>query len=113
MGDFLLASDEDIDTSNGIFSLTSDIGQKIKIHLNSFYGEWFLDSTYGVPYFQSIFARKLTKSNIDSIFKNQILSVNGVKEILSYSSTLQNRIYSYTANIRYEDGSTSTIGGEF
>ena len=44
---------------------TENVGQRLRLRLLTFEGEWFLDTTYGVPYFQRILGRKPTKSAID------------------------------------------------
>ena len=112
MGDFLLTAEGDMDFSNGKISFTNDIGQKIKIHLNSFLGEWFLDRDYGVPYFQSIFHKRLSKENIDSIFTTQIQNIDGVKQIISFYSNLKNRIYSYNVKVLTTEEQVVSVEGQ-
>lgn len=84
--------------------LIDTVRQRLLILLRSYQGEWFLDTTYGIPYYQSILGRKTTKDGVDLIFQTAILSENGVKEITSFSSTFIQRQYSMTFSVRVNDG---------
>ena len=84
---------------------TQTVGQRLKIRLLTFMGEWFLDTTYGVPYWQRLLGIKQTsKSAIDLIFQQQILAEPGVKEIVSFDSTFQNRQYSLNFRVKVVTG---------
>lgn len=80
------------------------VAQRLRIRLLTFREEWFLDQTYGVPYYQEILGRKPGKSKVDQIFQEQILLEAGVKEITSFTSTFQNRVYSATFRVRVNTG---------
>lgn len=80
------------------------VAQRLLIRLKTFREEWFLDQTYGVPYFQSILGSKSSKSKIDLIFQQQILLEDGVREITSFQSTLSNREYRMTFRVRVNTG---------
>lgn len=85
--------------------LTQTVGQRLKIRLLSFYGDWFMDTTYGVPYFQRLLGVKQTsKAAADLIFQQQILAEQGVKEIVSFDSSFVNRQYSLTFRVSVETG---------
>lgn len=111
--DFLLNSQtHDIVWNNGPLTkdyttqpYTQTVGQRLKIRLLTFMGEWFLDTTYGVPYWQRLLGIKQTsKSAIDLIFQQQILAEPGVKEIVSFDSTFQNRQYSLNFRVKVVTG---------
>ena len=69
-----------------------------------------MDIGYGVPCYQQILAKKTTKVAVDRIFQQQILSERGVRELVSFSSTFQNRRYEMSFVVRVLDGSlTETI----
>lgn len=72
-GDFLI-------TNNGLTLVSGDeeIRQRIINALRSFFREWFLDLTLGVPWFQLIFEKGTPPQVIDAILKDKILSVPGV-----------------------------------
>lgn len=90
---------------------TETVAQRLKIRLLTFMGEYFWDTSYGVPYWQRLLGVKQTsKAAIDLIFNQKILEEPGIKEIVTFNSTFSNRIYSLTFSVRVVDGSvTDTI----
>lgn len=89
---------------------TENVAQRLRIRMLTFEGEWFLDTTYGVPYWQRILGQKPTKSAIDQILQQEVLSENGVKEIVSFTSSFVNRKYSASFQVRVVNGEvTDTI----
>lgn len=89
--------------------MTQIVAQRLKITLYTFLGEWFLDTTIGVPYFQQIFGKIRTKSTIDLIFQRIISADPDVIEILSFDSSLaaETRGYSMTFQVRVSDNTES------
>ena len=83
------------------------VAQRLSIRLKTFLGEWFLDVEYGVPYYQQILAKKTTKVAVDRIFQQQILSERGVRELVSFSSTFENRQYNMSFKVRVMNGSVT------
>lgn len=59
------------------------VAQQIKIQLLTFYGEWYLDTSWGVPYLDYILVKNPNFTIIRQIFKEQILSVDDVKAVES------------------------------
>jgi len=94
-------------------NITSDpatvVAQRLRIRLQTFLGEWFLNTGYGVPYWQRILGKKTSKTAIDRIFQEQILDERGVREISSFSSTFKNRQYDMSFRVRALDGSLSEV----
>lgn len=79
--------DGDIEIANNQFSLATgseEIRQRLKQNLKTFLGEWFLDTTIGVPYFQIVFDKSSPSSLIDDVFKDAILKTKGVVEIVEF-----------------------------
>ena len=78
------------------------VTQRLKITLYTFLGEWFLDRSIGVPYFQQIFGKGRTKSAVDVIFQRFISNDPGVIEIREFQSSLepQGRGYTMTFSVR-------------
>lgn len=72
------------------------VAQRLKITLYTFLGEWFLDTTLGVPYFQQIFGKGRTKQTVDVIFQNIIAADPGVIEIREFSSVMDTAGRGYT-----------------
>lgn len=57
------------------------IGQQIKITLQYWYEEWFLDTTKGIPYLQYICIKNPNLQHIRQIFRSAIMSVPGVDSV--------------------------------
>ena len=86
------------------------VAQRLHIRLLTFREEWFLDTSYGVPYFQSILGFKIKKSAVDLIFQREILAENGVKELTFFESTFENRKYTLSFRVKVTTGDeTETI----
>lgn len=67
--------------------------QTLTINLLFFEGEWFLDIEHGIPYFQSILRKNVTKSVVDSLFRRAILSSYNITEILELTSSVNEDRY--------------------
>jgi hypothetical protein len=112
--DLLLDGNNDIVFVNGKATVTQTqseiVAQRLNIKLKTFLGEWFLDTSIGVPYFQQIFGKVRNKSTIDVIFQNIIAKDEGVVEIKKFESSLDGagRNYTMTFTVRVSDGSTAT-----
>lgn len=93
------------------------VAQRLRITLYTFYGEWFLNGTIGVPYIQQIFNKVRRKSTVDLIFQGIISADPGVIEIISFSSEISaQRGYTMTFSVRVDDNTASlpitiSIGG--
>ena len=87
------------------------IAQRLKVLLQTFTGEWFLNTTTGVPYFDGVFGKVRSKSSVDLIFQEKILSDPGVIEMLEFNSELDNsrREYSMRFRVRTTEGDTELI----
>jgi len=93
------------------------VGQRILITLNTFKGEYFLNTEFGAPWYQTVFRKGVSKNLIDTQIKNVIIAVPGVLQLLQYTSVVDNglRCMSITFKARVDDGvvdQTVTIGGE-
>lgn len=104
---------------NGACPVTNEnrltVAQRLRIRLLTFLSEWFLDTQYGIPYYEQILGRKTSKSVVDRIFQTEILKEQGVLEILEFSSTLgSSRQYSMSFRVRTDknqDTDVITING--
>lgn len=89
--DFKLGEDGDIMIRGGKFTLLDTIQeavrQRLQITLNTFQGEWFLNTQFGIPYKQRILAKGLSKKEVDAIFIAEINKDPDVIKILYFSST--------------------------
>ena len=86
-------------------------GQRLLIQLRTWLGEWFINTAYGVPYEQRIIAKKnISKAGVDLILQQQVLSDAGVREIVSWNSTLSSaRKYTLVFSIKVIDGTVSEL----
>lgn len=90
--DFQLDPADDLLIENGLilFHDKEDelTRQKVAVVLRTYRGEWFVDFSVGVPYFQEILVGKGNKDLADVIIRSAIQETEGVENILSFSSTL-------------------------
>ena len=76
----LVLKNNDLQIVGGQAAIRQDMNQT----LNFLYGEWFLDSTKGIPYFQQVLVKSPDLGAIQGLFMSAILAVNGVLELLSF-----------------------------
>lgn len=89
--DFALNDNGDLDFSNGSFNTVSGsdkVIQKLIIRLRFVKGEWFLDTTQGMPYYQDIFLKGTDVGAVESAFKVAIINTEGVDRLLSFDLNL-------------------------
>lgn len=87
-----------------------DIAQLLRIKLQTYLGEWFLNTTVGVPYYERIMRKGVRKQDIDVLFQTLIREEPEVLEITEFSSTLSSdRVYSLTFRVRVAEGTTGQI----
>lgn len=91
------------------FSLVDDtkqIMQNLAIRLRFILGEWYLDITQGVPYFEVFFRKAPNQIQIESILKEEIVNTRGILELTSFESDFdsRNRVYSVKFSARSISG---------
>ena len=57
------------------------VAQQIKITLQFWLSEWFLNKTQGIPYLEYICVKNPNVQHIRQIFRNAIMSVDGVDSV--------------------------------
>ena len=90
-----LDSENQLMFENGTFRIVADgaeLLQNLRCRLLSYEGEYFLDRTSGVPYFQQIFKKPLDLSNAESILKQVILETDGVESIIKFAVSFNSSI---------------------
>ena len=85
--DFQVINNDLVFTSDVNTPGTNNILQDILQRLRLFQGEWFLDNSIGIPWFQQIFVKNPDVSKIEAIFIDAILSTNGVDSLIEFSLT--------------------------
>lgn len=61
------------------------VGQHVRQRLMTFRGEWFLDTTAGVPWLAQIMAKEYDPALAEAVVKAEILDTHAVVEITSFS----------------------------
>lgn len=102
MTGFKLSSDGDIDVDNsGKMLLLSTfqelVQQRLSIKLKTYKGEWWLDTTFGIPYRdtgdgKAIIGKGFTKADIDALYISAIREDSDVQSI-EYFRTEYNPIF--------------------
>ena len=99
-----------IDPRTGSFAMVSDgdeVCQHVKTRLLFFLGEWFLDTSVGMPYFQEIFGPAGDLSAIEGRIKSEIINTPGVESLDKFEMKLNSRIRTLTASF-----SATTVYGK-
>jgi hypothetical protein len=90
MSTFKLDEDGDLEVINGQVTVLNRDGsavveetaQRLKLKLQTFLGEWFLDTRVGVPYFQYILEKGARPSVMREIFREIIVADEQVETLL-------------------------------
>ena len=61
-----------------------EIRQMVGQVLRSFQGDWFLDLDLGMPYYQTIFEKATSVSDIEGIFLRKIAEIPGILDITKF-----------------------------
>jgi hypothetical protein len=78
----------------------AEVAQTLKNRLSTFYGEYFLDQTYGVVYIQTL-QNKASFDALNLSLRGTIAGTKGVASIDSFQTSLDriNRIYRLDASV--------------
>lgn len=68
----------------GYADRSESVAQRVKTRLLSFQGDWFLDLSHGLPWFQLI-ERPANLGRIERAVKAQILQTDGVSAVTAFS----------------------------
>lgn len=83
-----------------------DLVQRLTIHLQFLLGEWFLDTSEGIPYAQTIFESSASDlKGIYVLFRVQIKNIEGVEKIDELEIDLNRDSRKLTINLKV-NGST-------
>lgn len=108
MSDLALNDSHDLEPVNNEIILIEGLEaktQKLKQKYKTFLGEWFLETSMGVPWIQKIFTKQVNTSEVDAILKGVILSSEDVIELLSFNLDLDsNRRLNLTFQVRFDEG---------
>ena len=86
---------------------TVAVAQAVKTRLLLLAGEWWEDTSDGLPLFESILGKSGTPENIqaiDLLVRDRISTTQGVISIADFVSDYQNRIYTVNCTVTTEYG---------
>jgi hypothetical protein len=89
--------------TNEFYGGTNAVAQAIYTNLKLLYGEWWEDTSAGLPLFQQILGRPGTPDDlraVDLLIQSCINQVPGVINISNFISTCVNRKYSATCTVK-------------
>ena len=66
------------------------VSQMVRQHIELYSGEWFLDVSAGVPWFEFIYIEPFDQVTAESLLKEEILSVPGVISISEFEVKIDN-----------------------
>lgn len=66
---------------------SESVAQRVKTRLLSLEGDWFLDLSHGLPWFQLI-ERPADLARVERAVKNQILRTDGVSRLTDFSMSV-------------------------
>jgi hypothetical protein len=109
MLDFALNANGDLDLSQGGLALIDGAGriaQQVGLKLRLWQGEWFLDTSFGTPYLQSILGKSLTLSGALAALRKSVLEVDGVTAItaMTYDYQASQRSLSLDMSLQTDEG---------
>ncbi len=109
MNSYAINKEHDLFLKNGQIARNADgdeVVQHVKTRLLFFLEEWFLDSSAGLPYFQEFFTKPANISNLESRIKSEIITTDGLQELLSFDLDFNN----VTRKVRVNFKAVTTYG---
>lgn len=98
----------DADGNLAMVTSAEAVGQHVRQRLGFFRGEWFLDTTAGMPWLDEILGQKYDPALSEAVVKAEILATHGVTEIASFSVSF----IKSTRGLAIRDVDVMTIYGE-
>lgn len=91
MSDLKLDSTHDLAIENFDLVLVSgpdEIAQRLRIKLQMFLGEYYLDTSFGVPYYEEILKKVPNTNTVEAELRGAILETEGVSRLISFDLDL-------------------------
>lgn len=84
-GNLALDSNHDIIIGRGATRISgaAQVAQLVKCRLLTLMGEWKLDSSIGLPWFEAIFTKQVRPADIEAAIANIIRGTPGVQQLIS------------------------------
>lgn len=109
--DLLLDAGGDLDVSTNDFAVVDGIQairQELQIRYRFFLGEWFLDTTEGVPYIRDVLKKNPNEAQVRALLASVATSTPGINKVQSIDLSLDNVTRTLTVELDVE----ATVGGE-
>jgi hypothetical protein len=74
-----------------LFDNTKQIMQNLAIRLRFVLGEWYLDITQGIPYYEEFFIKSPNQIQIESVLKQEIVQTRGIVELTKFEADFDKR----------------------
>lgn len=94
-------------------TFTEWLSQKLENRLKTFEREWFANDRIGIPFIGTILVKNPNITQVNAIFKDEILSTEGVKEIIKFEVTFDTSIRKYIISdlqVRSTEGDIVNLG---
>ncbi|PZQ49762.1 MAG: hypothetical protein DI556_09835 [Rhodovulum sulfidophilum] len=89
MRDLLLNADHDLEIKAGDLGIASEdrqqVAQHIKQRLLAIQGEWFLDLSVGLPWFNTILGKHRSLDIVEALLRSQIEGTPRVAQLTAFS----------------------------
>lgn len=86
-------------------SLEEEVAQHLRIRLRFFLGEWFLDTTQGIPFFRDVLRKNPSLSLLRALFRRAIQSTPGVDAVQKLDLSVDSsRLATLTFDALLSDG---------
>ena len=84
-GNLALDSNHDIIIGRGTTRISgaAQVAQLVKCRLLTIFGEWKLDNSLGLPWFEAIFTKQVRTSDIEAAIANIIRGAAGVQQLIA------------------------------
>lgn len=95
-GNLALDSNHDIIIGRGATRISgaAQVAQLVKCRLLTLMGEWKLDSSIGLPWFEAIFTKQVRPADIEAAIANIIRGTPGVQQLISIEIDADYRVRS-------------------
>ena len=105
----------DLKLTDGQIRLTQTtkqaVAQHLRIRLQFFFGEWFLNAREGIPYFERVLIKRPDLGSVAGIFRRVILETPGIVALDSLALDLNAAtriLYVQSFSARLDDGAVLT-----
>jgi hypothetical protein len=92
------------------------LSQSIENEFKTFFGEWFVNQTLGLPYYEKILGKGVDVDEINSIYINRLKAREEIEQILEFVVTYDENIRKYNISfivLIIDNGESVQVEGGF